>query len=795
MKRRNLVLMVFSVVFMLPLQGLYAFDNKKTHPALTDKAAAASTIDDYLKTQIRLNEGINTRLSYNFPSEIQERIMRAQWLPEKTQRTMLEWLKVGSAIEDEDGDKHPIRARHHFYDPNRNAGLNNKDDNPNWHGWPNSPFKSFDLTGESALTWTVDGTASQNPTTNNQSWQSSRTDFYHSLTKPLKNDREKYLAMTFLDLGCVLHIVEDMGVPAHARNDFLFAHYRKSEDYGEPFEGWVEKMVRSSGSLDRWISPEWTPTPKIFAKVSDYFDTNTRNTDNYLGDSVLPPDSWGLSESTNYQFLSWTTIFRDANSLYYFPHPARIHTTEVNESGRVYLAGYGISHLARQTMSYDHLRHDHLDKAWCTLGKDIYDDYARVSLPRTIDYATGLVNYFFRGKLEVEPNCLDCNTVTFIIRNISDNSGVEQTLKGGTFELYWDDGDGNRTQVDDFIVAGWTASSILDYDEQVTGTFAKPDSSGIEKYTVVYKGSISENPDEPDYDDANAIAVGTLIVGYPIIAWGDDGDGIVSNIPEGNDFVDVAAGKYHALAIRSSGSLVAWGWNNYGQCDVPEGNDFVAIAGGVRHSIALKSDGTIVGWGDNGSGQIDVPEGNNFVTIASGDYHNLAITTEGLIVGWGQNYYGECDAPEPNEGTVYVAVSAGRYHSLALQSDGRIKAWGSNTMGQTRIYQFADDDHEAIAAADTYNFLLLTDDMLVTWGGGDWAEPGIPDYHYRPPDGHDFVAIAAGGYHILALTAEGEILSWGWNDYDPPLDPVPEGVVFTKDVAAGWKFSVALKSR
>ena len=429
---------------------------------------------------------------------------------------------------------------------------------------------------------------------------------------------------------------------------------------------------------------------------------------------------------------------------------------------------------------------------------NVFEDYANITIPRTIDYATGLINYFFRGKLEIEPNCLECDTVTFFIRNISDNSGVAQTLKGGTFELFWDDRDGNRTKVDDFTIAGWTSSSTLNYEQQVTGTFSRPDSNEIETYTVVYKGQINENPDEPDNDDDEAIAVATLRMGYPIIAWGRDNEGEVSGVPEGNDFVDVAAGKYHALAIRSNGSLAAWGWNDYGQCNIPEGNDFIAIAGGVRHSISLKSDGSLVGWGDNELGQIDVPAGNDFVAIATGEYHNLAITTEGLIVGWGGwNTYGECDAPEPNVGTVYVAVSAGRYHSLALQSDGTIRAWGSNEMGQTRIYQGAGDDHEAIAASYDYNFLLLEDDMLVTWGGGDWLDPdlGIPDYHYRQPDEHDFVAIAAGGYHIVALTSDGQILSWGWNDYDPPPYPVPDGVVFTKDLAAGWKFSVALKAR
>ena len=33
------------------------------------------------------------------------------------------------------------------------------------------------------------------------------------------------------------------------------------------------------------------------------------------------------------------------------------------------------------------------------------------------------------------------------------------------------------------------------------------------------------------------------------------------------------------MGLKSDGSVVAWGWNPYGQCDVPEPNgDFVAVA-------------------------------------------------------------------------------------------------------------------------------------------------------------------------------------------------------------------------
>ncbi|MGB8226562.1 MAG: hypothetical protein WCE45_06845, partial [Sedimentisphaerales bacterium] len=290
-------------------------------------------------------------------------------------------------------------------------------------------------------------------------------------------------------------------------------------DYGEPLERWIEIMISDSGSLERWIAPGWTPTPQVFSKVSNYFDADVY-TGNYLGDGVPTPGTWGLSERTNYQFLSWTTIFNNdpVSSLYYFPNPAKIHTVEVNESGRVYLSGYDVNHLARQTMSYDHLRHNHLDKAWCVLGEAIYDDYAEVSLPRTINYATGLANYFFRGRLSVQLNYLTCEEIRLNITNESQNSGINQSLKGGVFELYWDEPNGNRTEVAEFIAFDsnnpadsdvWSSSCVLAYGQSIRAEFPKP-AGAVEKFILVYKGNICENSAEPDTDDSNALAVAII---------------------------------------------------------------------------------------------------------------------------------------------------------------------------------------------------------------------------------------------------------------------------------------------
>ena len=90
----------------------------------------------------------------------------------------------------------------------------------------------------------------------------------------------------------------------------------------------------------------------------------------------------------------------------------------------------------------------------------------------------------------------------------------------------------------------------------------------------------------------------------------------------------------------SAGTVVAWGRNNQGQCNVPSlRSNVVAIsAGGDLHSMALKSNGTVVVWGMDSGSLHAVPENlTNATAIAAGFWHSLALRSDGTVAAWGSS--------------------------------------------------------------------------------------------------------------------------------------------------------------
>jgi len=125
------------------------------------------------------------------------------------------------------------------------------------------------------------------------------------------------------------------------------------------------------------------------------------------------------------------------------------------------------------------------------------------------------------------------------------------------------------------------------------------------------------------------------------------------------------------LALRSDGTVVAWGYNSNGQTNVPAGlSNVVALAAGLDHSLALRDDGTVAAWGGNDFGQVSVPAGlADVVAITAGENHSLALRSDGSVVAWGMDDLGQTEPPVFL--TNVVALAGGGGHSLALVGDGR----------------------------------------------------------------------------------------------------------------------------
>lgn len=203
-----------------------------------------------------------------------------------------------------------------------------------------------------------------------------------------------------------------------------------------------------------------------------------------------------------------------------------------------------------------------------------------------------------------------------------------------------------------------------------------------------------------------------------VLAWGDNAYGR-TNIPAGlNHVIAVDANYSHCLALRDDGTVVAWGGNEGGQLNVPPGlNGVIAIAAGVYHSLALRSDGTVVAWGGGGGSQAQVPPGlSNVVAIAAGSF-SLALKSDGTMVAWGTYWNGFGNPPmEIPEGlNDVVSIGAGSGTALAARSDGRVLAWGASWYNQTQVPEEL-VDAVAVAGDYTSSLALRSDGTLMGWG-------------------------------------------------------------------------------
>lgn len=208
---------------------------------------------------------------------------------------------------------------------------------------------------------------------------------------------------------------------------------------------------------------------------------------------------------------------------------------------------------------------------------------------------------------------------------------------------------------------------------------------------------------------------------------------------------------HHLLALTAEGEVLAWGGNDFGECEVPEGlSDVVDIEAGTLNSLALTSDGHLHVWGRDKDRMSEVPPEiqGQIVAMDEGDSHVLALTQDGKVWAWGRPEPGMAEVPDGLDGV--VAIAAGNRFNLAIRSEGSIVTWGSDSHGQLGN----EIDFPPLSYAEAFGgngFALDREGSFHTWGIGLMALTNPAERVLWPEDGVRFDRLesgSAGGYAL-----------------------------------------------
>ncbi len=407
--------------------------NEGTHKAIQefigDRKIAINgfLLDSYLKDQIGFIDGRKEILFKPFLTARNKDLL---------EKTIFDWLGQGGREEDKPPRTIPyIRSTNHFHNPLAgnldDAGFSGTLNFPSNHWLPVlSPglalwahFQGWTL-DQSSVLWSQREAGEQKPG-GPYSWHDTRSYFFQALTATDQWTRDKYFALTFMGLGRVMHLVEDVSVPEHARDD---GHY------ADAYEAYVLRMTLleakpadyfikfSPFTFDKSALALASPfqDPRASVPIARLFDSNQ-----YTGanPAITTHPDIGLSEYTNANFISGQTrikdgVFHPFNDTQ-FPYPS-LHSVTVEDRDipdnlspgetvkRSYYVktadgdiGYLLAGVSFFTYYNEQAGIEDVAKVIPPMDDNVFKDYADRLMPRAIGYAATLMDYFFRGWLEV----------------------------------------------------------------------------------------------------------------------------------------------------------------------------------------------------------------------------------------------------------------------------------------------------------------------------------------------------------------------------------------------------------
>ncbi len=397
--------------------------------------------------------------------------------------------------------------------------------------------------------------------------------------------------------------------------------------------------------------------------------------------------------------------------------------------------------------------------------------------------------------------------------------------------------------------------TVNPYGEETTVWFEYGTTSGSYSNTTSTQ-TVSGSADTTVSIDISSLSENTTYY-YRIVAQNSNGTvyGTENNFMLITVTPKIAAGARHSLALKSNGTVWAWGNNGDGQlgdettknrtipAQVSNVNAITTIDGGASHSLALKSDGTVWVWGANWDGQlgdgtntrkttpVQISGLSDIISIACGMYHSIALKSDGTVWAFGRNDYGQLgdgtnvyrNKPVQVSGlSDVIAIAGGDYHCLALKSDGIVWAWGNNESGQlgdgtttnrnTPVQVSSISNVAAIARGWVHSLALKSDETVWAWGSNGSGQLGDGTTTNRTTpvnitNINNIIAIAGGGGYTIALKSDGTGWTcgeYGW-DYSEnngssywgySYRTTPDQVAGINDVVAvagGWQHIVVLK--
>jgi uncharacterized repeat protein (TIGR01451 family) len=285
-----------------------------------------------------------------------------------------------------------------------------------------------------------------------------------------------------------------------------------------------------------------------------------------------------------------------------------------------------------------------------------------------------------------------------------------------------------------------------------------------------------------------------------------------------NNALAIAAGNNHTSTVRNDGTVWVWGAGFNGQLgdgssgsfaftrspiQVPDLSGVQKVEDGNGFVYALKSDGTVWAWGINSSGQlgdgttvertrpVQTTGLTNVIGIAGGSFYGAAVKGDGTVWVWGAaglittgSFGTTHTTPVQVAGIQNVtAIAAGSQHLLMLKSDKTLWSIGVNVMGQlgdgtttnrtTPVQVTGLSNVARIATGEEFSLALKEDGTVWAWGthfnGQLGPGGGSMDFSAHPNPVQvtglpgNMTEIAAGQAFCLAVASDGTIWSWGNN--------------------------------